>query len=157
MRTGTTGTVAVKKNLIFYSAVVVKYIAKGIGNREGRFITKMQQQKDHDDTIESFISSESRNAIQSLSQKWEERVDIVRRHFEHKGYRVHSGLQFGCELVLYADDPAKVHSDFCVHVVPEGTDNPAFYLAIQFQMGCSSRGRTTLLTHNLCEFTIRSR
>jgi tRNA splicing endonuclease len=25
------------------------------------------------------------------------------------------------ELVLYADDPSRVHSDFCVHVVPEGT------------------------------------
>ena len=31
---------------------------------------------------------------------------------------MHSGLQFGCELVLYADDPGRVHSDFCVHVVP---------------------------------------
>ena len=51
---------------------------------------------------------------------WEERVGIVRQHYEGKGYRVHSGLQFGCELVLYADDPSKVHSDFCVHVVPEG-------------------------------------
>lgn len=51
---------------------------------------------------------------------WEERVQIVRRYYESKGYRVHSGLQFGCELVLYADDPSKVHSDFCVHVVPEG-------------------------------------
>jgi tRNA splicing endonuclease len=54
------------------------------------------------------------------SNAWEERVLIVRRHFERKGYRVHSGLQFGCELVLYADDPSRVHSDFCVHVVPEG-------------------------------------
>lgn len=54
------------------------------------------------------------------SVEWEERVSLVRRHFEGKGYRVHSGLQFGCELVLYADDPSKVHSDFCVHVVPEG-------------------------------------
>jgi tRNA splicing endonuclease len=51
---------------------------------------------------------------------WEERVRIVRRHYEGKGYRVHSGLQFGCELVLYADDPSRVHSDFCVHVLPEG-------------------------------------
>ena len=52
--------------------------------------------------------------------QWEERVRIVRKHYEDKGYRVHSGLQFGCELVLYADDPSRVHSDFCVHVVPEG-------------------------------------
>jgi tRNA splicing endonuclease len=51
---------------------------------------------------------------------WEERILIVRRHFEKKGYRVHSGLQFGCELVLYADIPQRVHSDFCVHVVPPG-------------------------------------
>ena len=47
-------------------------------------------------------------------------MKIVRVHFEQKGYRVHSGLQFGCELVLYADDPQRVHSDFCVHVVCEG-------------------------------------
>ena len=52
--------------------------------------------------------------------EWEERVYIVRKHYEEKGYRVHSGLQFGCELVLYADDPGKVHSDFCVHVLPQG-------------------------------------
>ena len=47
-----------------------------------------------------------------------ELIAIVRRHFEEKGYRVRSGLQFGCELVLYADDPGRVHSDFCVHVPP---------------------------------------
>jgi len=46
----------------------------------------------------------------------EERIAIVRDHFQKKGYRVHSGLQFGCELVLYADSPGRVHSDFCVHV-----------------------------------------
>ena len=45
-------------------------------------------------------------------------ISIVRTHFTKKGYRVHSGLQFGCELVLYADEPGRVHSDFCVHVVP---------------------------------------
>jgi len=43
---------------------------------------------------------------------------MVRCHFQQKGYRVHSGLQFGCELVLYADSPDRVHSDFAVHVVP---------------------------------------
>ncbi len=50
----------------------------------------------------------------------EERIAIVRDHYVGKGYRVHSGLQFGCELVLYADDPSRVHSDFCVHIVPYG-------------------------------------
>ena len=52
--------------------------------------------------------------------QWEEKILIVRKHFENKGYRVHSGLQFGCELVLYADVPERVHSDFCVHVVRDG-------------------------------------
>ena len=47
------------------------------------------------------------------------RVSLVRAHFIRKGYRVHSGLQFGAALVLYADDPSKVHSDFCVHVPPD--------------------------------------
>ena len=51
---------------------------------------------------------------------WEEKIQIVRNHYTSKGYRVHSGLQFGCELVLYADDPSKVHSDFCIHVVRDG-------------------------------------
>ncbi len=51
----------------------------------------------------------------------EECIAIVRDHYMRKGYRVHSGLQFGCELVLYADDPNRVHSDFCVHIVPHGT------------------------------------
>eukprot|EP00536_Pseudo-nitzschia_multiseries_P000510 jgi/Psemu1/249611/estExt_Genewise1Plus.C_60161 len=47
---------------------------------------------------------------------WEEKVEFVRGHYEGKGYRVHSGLQFGAELVLYADRPDLVHSDFCIHV-----------------------------------------
>jgi tRNA splicing endonuclease len=51
---------------------------------------------------------------------WEEKVKIVQKHFESKGYSVHSGLQFGGELVLYADDPENVHSDFCIHVVRDG-------------------------------------
>jgi tRNA splicing endonuclease len=54
------------------------------------------------------------------SDPWEEKVAFVRRFYVDKGYRVHSGLQFGCELVLYADDPQRVHSDFCIHVVRDG-------------------------------------
>jgi tRNA splicing endonuclease len=53
---------------------------------------------------------------------WEDRIQILRNHFTEKGYRVHSGLQFGCELVLYADNPGLVHSDFCVHLVGESFD-----------------------------------
>jgi hypothetical protein len=45
---------------------------------------------------------------------------IVREHYQSLGYRVHSGLQYGTEFVLYAANPTKVHSDFCVHVVPPG-------------------------------------
>lgn len=59
----------------------------------------------------------------------EERCAIARKHFQRKGYRVHSGLQFGCELVLYADDPDKVHSDFCVSLV--GPDSSVNWLQIQ--------------------------
>lgn len=59
----------------------------------------------------------------------EERTSIARRHFERKGFRVHSGLQFGCELVLYADDPDRVHSDFCVHVLPN--DSRVNWMQIQ--------------------------
>lgn len=59
----------------------------------------------------------------------EEQTSIARKYFERKGYRVHSGLQFGCELVLYADDPDKVHSDFCVHVVPH--DSQVNWMQIQ--------------------------
>ena len=54
--------------------------------------------------------------MSSTNLTHEERIDIVRTHFQNKGYRVHSGLQFGVELVLYSDIPSKVHSDFCVHV-----------------------------------------
>jgi len=56
----------------------------------------------------------------ALSLTHDERIAVVRSHFVRKGYRAHSGLQFGCELVLYADSPGRVHSDFCVHVVGGG-------------------------------------
>lgn len=64
------------------------------------------------ESVENFGQPTSPSSLSN-----EERILIVRKHFEAKGYRVHSGLQFGCELVLYADDPDRVHSDFCVHVV----------------------------------------
>jgi tRNA splicing endonuclease len=51
---------------------------------------------------------------------FEEKVQFVKQHYEGKGYRVHSGLQFGAELVLYADRPDLVHSDFCIHVTRDG-------------------------------------
>lgn len=66
------------------------------------------------------LDSSAREEEERMLMGEEERIVIVRRHFERKGYRVHSGLQFGCELVLYADIPQRVHSDFCVHVVPPG-------------------------------------
>jgi hypothetical protein len=41
-------------------------------------------------------------------------LSILSSYYSSLGYRVHSGLQFGCELVLYSDDPSKVHSDFAI-------------------------------------------
>eukprot|EP00986_Skeletonema_menzelii_P012012 scaffold6394_cov155-Skeletonema_menzelii.AAC.3 len=58
------------------------------------------------------------SSISPINRTISDHISITRTHFTNKGYRVHSGLQFGCELVLYADDPGRVHSDFCVHVVP---------------------------------------
>ena len=59
-----------------------------------------------------------------------QKIAVVRSFYESKGYRVHSGLQFGCELVLYADDPSRVHSDFCVHVI-DGTDGSVDWRMVQ--------------------------
>jgi tRNA-intron lyase len=69
-----------------------------------------------------MASSSARTFTSLKKMSREERIQILRKHFETKGYRVHSGLQFGCELVLYADDPDRVHSDFCVHLVDERMD-----------------------------------
>jgi hypothetical protein len=45
---------------------------------------------------------------------------VVEQHYARLGYRVHSGLQFGTDFVLYRDDPSLVHSEYCVRVVPPG-------------------------------------
>ena len=50
-------------------------------------------------------------------------MEFVKEHYEQMGYRVHSGLQFGAELVLYADRPDLVHSDFCINVTRDGKFN----------------------------------
>ena len=83
------------------------------------------------------------------SSSEEERNMIVRRHFEAKGYRVHSGLQFGCELVLYADDPDRVHSDFCVHVV--GKDERLDWRTMQTLVRSMPDLHKTLILANLRE------
>jgi tRNA splicing endonuclease len=51
----------------------------------------------------------------------ETQLRVIRQHYTHRGYEVHSGLQFGCEYVLYATSPSRVHSDFAIHVAPTGT------------------------------------
>ena len=78
---------------------------------------------DNEAPIETPIEAPIQHASTSLSilLTHEDKIAITRKHFENKGYRVHSGLQFGCELVLYADSVEFVHSDFCVHVL--GNDN----------------------------------
>jgi len=46
----------------------------------------------------------------------DEQAKFVKRKYERMGYRVHSGLQFGADLVLYAHRPDLVHSDFCINI-----------------------------------------
>jgi len=73
----------------------------------------------------------------------EERISIAKKHFEEKGYRVLSGLQFGCELVLYADDPNHVHSDFCVHVINQ--DSRLNWMTLQTMTRSMSDFKKTLI------------
>ena len=73
-------------------------------------------------------------------------ISITRTHFTNKGYRVHSGLQFGCELVLYADEPGRVHSDFCVHVVPPD-GNLDFRMIQTLTRLVVSTGKTLIAAH----------
>eukprot|EP00804_Cyclotella_cryptica_P014968 CCRYP_000582-RA/>CCRYP_000582-RA protein AED:0.03 eAED:0.03 QI:89/1/1/1/0/0.33/3/2671/166 len=68
-------------------------------------------------TVTTCDNQVTTGTTHTMAQTLEGRIAIARNHFEQKGYRVHSGLQFGCELVLYADSPGRVHSDFCVVVV----------------------------------------
>jgi hypothetical protein len=93
----------------------------------GRYSDETQQGGLGDSELSTLIDNKDFNSCcvgrlwgVPMSDYWEKTVNIVRRHFETKGYRVHSGLQFGCELVLYVDAPERVHSDFCVHIVREG-------------------------------------
>jgi hypothetical protein len=81
-------------------------------------------------TIAASASPVASPAAAAAACAWEERVQLVREHYERKGYRVRSGLQFGCELVLYADDLGSVHSDFCIHVVPQGNEKIISYHAM---------------------------
>ena len=52
----------------------------------------------------------------------------IKQYYQLKGYRVHSGLQFGAELVLYAAQPDLVHSDFCIQVARDGKYFVTFHL-----------------------------
>eukprot|EP00588_Corethron_pennatum_P000740 CAMPEP_0194298710 /NCGR_PEP_ID=MMETSP0169-20130528/60317_1 /TAXON_ID=218684 /ORGANISM="Corethron pennatum, Strain L29A3" /LENGTH=196 /DNA_ID=CAMNT_0039048727 /DNA_START=54 /DNA_END=644 /DNA_ORIENTATION=+ len=72
-------------------------------------------------------------------------IALVRRHYERKGYRAVSGLQFGGDLVLYADDPSVVHSDFCVVVVPGGAGGRVDWRNIQTLVRSMSDLRKTLI------------
>ena len=47
-----------------------------------------------------IVASTSSSSVPPLS--------LLRKYYASLGYRVHSGLQFGTSLVLYADDPSKV-------------------------------------------------
>ena len=41
-------------------------------------------------------------------------LSLLRSHYTSQNYIIHSGLQFGVDLVLYASSPTLVHSDFAV-------------------------------------------
>jgi len=104
----------------------------------------------HDDDDAKLPSSSS-------AEEWEHRVGLVRKHYEAKGYRVHSGLQFGCELVLYADDPSRVHSDFCVHVLQNGkvvTAMPcnSFHFNSTDTQSCSTRSDIAVYPDGLMDW-----
>ena len=92
------------------------------------------QQQRQEQRQEQQHKQQQQEQDRSKADEWERRVQLVRKYYEEKGYRVHSGFQFGCELVLYADEPGKVHSDFCVHVVPEGT-----YIRRSNELSCRER------------------
>ena len=70
------------------------------------------------------------------------------KHFGNKGYRIHSGLQFGCELVLYADIPSRVHSDFCVHI-PNENDGRLNWMTIQILVRSMPELHKTLIIANV--------
>lgn len=75
--------------------IVVRYIAKV------SYLTK--QEKLHSFCLQEIsCCSARRYTMNQEANAWEDRIALVRKHYEEKGYRVHSGLQFGVELVLYA-------------------------------------------------------
>ena len=82
----------------------------------------------------------------------EERIDIVRTHFQNKGYRVHSGLQFGVELVLYSDIPSKVHSDFCVHVPHDNVGKLDWRMIQTLVRSMPSIKKTLIIAHVFIPF-----
>ena len=116
------------RDILFYYCFSWKYVAVVQSMLQSIFMLiphTFQSTQNHTNLHLSIMSSSTKESSNNEdftkdAKAWEARVQKVRQWYQNKGYRVHSGFQFGCELVLYADDPSKVHSDFCVHVVPEG-------------------------------------
>lgn len=77
-------------------------------------------------------------------------IEIVRSHFELKGYRALSGLQFGCDLVLYSDDINRVHSEFCVHIL--GQDSRLHWMTLQTLTRSMSDFKKQLIVVNITPF-----
>mmetsp|Transcript_17265 Transcript_17265/g.37437 ORF Transcript_17265/g.37437 Transcript_17265/m.37437 type:complete len:212 (+) Transcript_17265:142-777(+) len=90
-------------------------------------------------------------AAAAAARSHEELISHARTYYTHLGYRVHSGLQFGCELVLYSDNPEYVHSDFCVVVLPR--DGRVDWRRIQSLTRQMSDWKKTLI---LAEVTVGS-
>lgn len=79
-------------------------------------------------------------------------ISIVKNHFEMKGYRVLSGLQFGCELVLYSDDISRVHSDFCVHILDQ--ESRLNWMTLQTLTRSMSDFKKQLIVVNVTPFPV---
>ena len=74
------------------------------------FVAKGQEELEHNDENDDTTTRRRNERHSSTtdvvsSVEWERKVSIVKKYYQMKGYRVHSGLQFGCELVLYVDAP----------------------------------------------------
>ena len=79
------------------------------------------QERQHDDKDDTTTRTSNDHPTESTasSMEWERKVTIVKKYYQMKGYRVHSGLQFGCELVLYVDSPEVsnfMHMDIEIHI-----------------------------------------
>lgn len=66
---------------------------------------------------------------------------ILQRRFKEEGFVVNDGLKYGVDLLLYTDQPSKVHSKYGVLIDRDHT----FLDLIGVQRTCSSAGKTLVV------------